>query len=53
MWDAIRALPADDRPNQVRHAFDLVMLTRDEMAAEIGCSAANLSTIMGVLERMA
>ena len=45
IWDAIRALPADDRPNHVRHAFDLVllylrqdngevMLTRDEMAAD-------------------
>jgi DNA-binding transcriptional regulator YhcF (GntR family) len=63
VWDAIRALPAKDRPNQVRHAFDLVllnlrpdngevMLTRDEMAAKIGCASANLSRVMGTLERM-
>jgi DNA-binding Lrp family transcriptional regulator len=63
VWDAIRALPADARPNHVRHAFDLVMLnlrqdngevmlTREELAAKIGCSAANLSRIMGTLEQM-
>lgn len=63
VWDAIRALPSDARPNQVRHAFDLVlvnlrqdtgevMLTRDEFAAEIGIHADNVSRIMGTLERM-
>jgi hypothetical protein len=63
VWDAIRALPADARPNQVRHAFDLVllnlrqdngevMLTRDEIATEIGCALRTASTIMGTLERM-
>jgi len=63
IWDAIRALPADDRPNQVRHAFDLVvlnlrqdtgevMLTREQLAEKIGCAPRNLSTIMGVLERL-
>lgn len=63
IWDAIRALPADDRPHQVRHAFDLVilnlrqdtgevMLTRDEIAAKIGCAAKHVSTIMGTLERL-
>jgi hypothetical protein len=63
VWDAIRALPADDRPNHVRHAFDLVllnlrqdngevMLTRDEIAAEIGCAPKHASTVMGTLERM-
>lgn len=63
IWNAIRALPADDRPHQVRHAFDLVllnlrqdtgevMLTRDELAAEIGCHAKHVSTLMGTLERM-
>lgn len=63
VWDAIRKLPSDARPNQVRHAFDLVllnlrqdtgevMLTRDQLAAEIGTSPRNVSTIMGTLERM-
>lgn len=63
IWDAIRALPADERPNQVRHAFDLVvlnlrqdtgevMLTRDQLAAEIGCAPRSVSTIMGTLERL-
>lgn len=63
IWAAIRALPADDRPHQVRHAFDLVllnlrqdtgevMLRRDELAAEIGCAPKHVSTIMGTLERM-
>lgn len=63
VWDAIRALPADDRPNHVRHAFDLVllnlrqdtgevMLTRDQLAERIGCAPKHVSTIMGTLERM-
>jgi hypothetical protein len=63
VWDQIRALPASDRPHQVRHAFDLallnlrqdtgeIMLRRDELAAEIGCAAKNVSTIMGTLERI-
>ena len=63
IWDAIRALPPDDRPNQVRHAFDLVllnlqqdtgevMLTRDQFAERIGCAPRSVSTIMGTLERM-
>ena len=63
IWDAIRALPADDRPGQVRHAFDLallnlrqdtgeIMLTRDQLAEKIGCASKNVSTIMGTLEQM-
>ncbi|GAL98663.1 hypothetical protein AA0312_0863 [Acetobacter tropicalis NRIC 0312] len=63
VWDAIRALPPEDRPQQVRHAFDLallslrqdtgeIMMRRDELAEEIGCSPQNVSQIMGVLERM-
>jgi CRP-like cAMP-binding protein len=63
IWDAIRALPADDRPHQVRHAFDLVilnlrqdtgevMLTRDQLAGEIGCDPDNVSHVMSTLERM-
>ena len=63
IWDAIRALPADDRPGQVRHAFDLVilnlrqdtgevMLTRDQLAEEIGCDPDNVSHVMSTLERM-
>lgn len=63
VWDAIRGLPATERPHQVRHAFDLillnlrqdtgeVLLARDALAAKIGCSPENLSRIMGTLERM-
>jgi CRP-like cAMP-binding protein len=63
VWNAIRALPADARPNHVRHAFDLVllnlrqdtgevMLTRDQLADEIGTKPENVSRIMGTLERM-
>lgn len=63
VWDAIRELPADDRPNQVRHLFDLVIthletntgavvLTREELAAKIGTAPANISRMMGTLERM-
>jgi CRP-like cAMP-binding protein len=63
VWDAIRRLRPEERPNQVRHAFDLVllnlrqdtgevMLTRDQLAAEIGCAARHVSTIMGTLERL-
>jgi len=63
VWDAIRALPPSGRPNQVRHAFDLVltnlrqdtgevMLTRREFAERIGTSADNVSTVMGTLVRI-
>lgn len=63
IWTAIRKLPADKRPNHVRHAFDLallnlrqdtgeIMLTRDQLAAEIGCAPRSVSTIMGTLEEM-
>lgn len=63
IWDAIRALPPEDRPNQVRHAFDLVllnlrqdtgevMLSRDQLADAIGCLPRHVSTVMGVLARL-
>jgi len=63
IWDAIRALPPDERPGQVRHAFDLVvlnlrqdtgevMLTRDQLAGEIGCDPDHVSHVMGTLVRM-
>lgn len=63
IWDGIRKLSSDDRPNQVRHAFDLVLLnlrqdtgevllTRDQLAERIGCAPKNVSTIMGTLEKM-
>jgi hypothetical protein len=48
IWDAIRALPADARPGHVRHAFDLVLLNLNQDT----CAPKNVSTIMGVLERM-
>ncbi len=63
IWDAIRALDPDERPNQVRHAFDLVilnlrqdtgevMLTRDQLAKEISCSPDHVSHAMSILVRM-
>ena len=63
IWDAIRKLDPDKRPNHVRHAFDLallnlrqdtgeIMLTREQLAAEIGCAPKHVSTIMGTLEDM-
>jgi len=63
VWDAIRKLPAEDRPPLVRHCFDLVllnirkdngeiMMTRDEMAEEIGCPPREVSRAMGVLWRL-
>jgi len=63
VWDAIRALDPDERPKQVLHAFDLailnlrqdtgeVMLTRDQLSEEIGCSPDHVSRVMGTLARM-
>jgi len=63
VWDAIRALPSDDRPNQVRHLFDLILthietntgavtLSREELAALVGTEPKHVSTMMGTLERM-
>jgi hypothetical protein len=60
---ALRKLPPEARPNQVRHAFDLallnlaqntgeIMLTRDQLAEEIGCTPRDVSTIMGTLENL-
>ena len=63
VWDAIRQLPAEERPNQVRHLFDLILthietntglvtLTREELAERVGTEPKNISTMMGTLERM-
>ncbi|GEL51858.1 helix-turn-helix domain-containing protein [Acetobacter tropicalis] len=63
IWDAIRALPSDDRPHQVRHVFDLVLvnlrqdtgevlLTRDQLAEKVGCTSNHISRMMGTLEKM-
>lgn len=63
VWKAIRALPPDRRPHQVRDAFDAVilnldqdtgevMLTRDQLAEEVGCSADHVSELMGALEEL-
>lgn len=63
VWDAIRDLPSDERPNQVRHLFDLVIthievntglvtLTREELAEKVGTAPANISRMMGTLEQM-
>lgn len=63
IWDAIRALPSDDRPGQLRHLFDLVLthletntgavtLTREELADMIGTEPRHVSTMMGTLERL-
>ena len=63
VWDAIRALDPDERPKQVLHAFDLVilnlrqdtgevLLSRDQLAKEIGCSPDNVSRVMSTLVRL-
>lgn len=63
VWDAIRALPPADRPHEVRHAFDLVLvhmaadgdevdLTRDQMAEKMKTAPENVSRAMTVLVRM-
>lgn len=63
VWAAIRALPPKDRPQKVRHAFDLcllhlrqdtgeIMLTRDEMANRMQCKPAEVSRAMSILHRM-
>ncbi len=63
VWNAIRKLPAKDRPIQVRDAFILLMLnirqdtgecvlTRHEIAERIGCTPNAVSQIMSTLERM-
>jgi len=63
VWDAIRALPPKDRPVQVRDAFMLLMLnlrqdtgecvlTREEIAEQIGCKPNEISRIMSTLVRM-
>lgn len=63
VWDAIRDLPAELRPQEVRHAFDLVLLylrpdtgevvlSRMEMASKMRTNPDNVSRAMSVLERM-
>ena len=63
VWDAIRKLPPEARPHQVRHAFDLVllylrpdtgevMLSRKEMAEKMETDPANVSRVMRTLEDM-
>lgn len=63
VWDAIRLLPSVDRPMLVRDAFMVLMLnvrqdtgecilSRDEIAEEIGCAPNHISRIMSTLERM-
>lgn len=63
VWDAIRALPGGARPNQVRHAFDLVllnlrhdtgevMLSCDQIAEKMGTAPRHVSEVMGTLERL-
>lgn len=63
VWEAIRKLPPDQRPLQVRDAFMLmllnlrqdtgeVMMSREDFAAKLGCAPRNVSTVMGTLERM-
>ncbi len=63
VWKAIRELPPKSRPQDVRHAFDLVLLhqgdegndvliSREEMATEMGIGAQHVSTAMNVLVKM-
>lgn len=63
VWDAIRELPARDRPSDVRRAFDLVLLnlvphegrvdlTREQFAEKMGCAPGEASKALGVLVRL-
>jgi CRP-like cAMP-binding protein len=63
IWDALRALPAKDRPQEVRHAFDIcvlnlrqdtgeVMLTRDEIAERMNIAPREVTKAMGVMQRL-
>lgn len=63
VWNAIRALPRRDRPQAVRHAFDLVLLnmvpetgevvlSRDQFAERMACRPAEASSALGVLVRL-
>lgn len=63
VWDAIRKLPPEARPQQVRHAFDLVLLylrpdtgevtlSRREMAEKMETDPDNVSRVMRTLEDM-
>ena len=63
VWEAIRDLPANDRPKQVRHIFDYILthvevntgavvLTREELAEKINAEPCTVSTLMGTLEKM-
>jgi CRP-like cAMP-binding protein len=62
IWGWIRTLPAQQRPQEVRHALDLailhmrqdtgeVMLTRDQMAEAMKCRPDRVSQAMKVLSR--
>lgn len=63
VWNAIDALPGDERPRVVRRVFDhvlthieqntgIVTLTREEIAAKIGVRPQEVSAAMGTLEGM-
>lgn len=63
IWDALRALPANKRPQEVRHLFDLcilnlrqdtgeILLTRAQLAERMKCAPNRVSVAMGVLESM-
>lgn len=60
VWDWIRELPAKDRPSEVRHAFDIVlvnlrpdtgevMLTRDQIADRMRVAPREVTRAFGVL----
>lgn len=63
VWDAIRQLPAKDRPQDVRRAFDLVLLHlvpdegrvnlfREEFAEKMGVPSSVASSALSVLVRL-
>lgn len=63
IWDAIRKTKGIRHREQVRHAFDIVltnlrmdtgevMLTRDEIAGRMECSADDVSNAMGELAKL-
>jgi hypothetical protein len=48
VWDWIRNLPKEERPQEVRHAFDLVVLNVAQDTGEVRLSREQLAKAMGV-----
>lgn len=63
IWDALRKLPPEKRPQEVRHLFDLcilnlrqdtgeILLNRQQLAERMECRPDRVSTAMGILQRL-